>query len=132
MPYVFSFSRSLAGVFLVFLSFASSAQSTNVLRVMSANLTSGNGQKYETPGLDILKGLKPDVVAIQEFNYSNNTAGDFRQMIDSTFGTNFSYFRETNSGYSIPNGIISRYPIIETESWSDPGLSNRGFALARM
>jgi endonuclease/exonuclease/phosphatase family metal-dependent hydrolase len=134
MPYVFSFSRSLAGVFLVFLSFASWGQNTNVLRVMSANLTSGNFQKYETPGLDILKGLKPDVVAIQEFNYSNNAAADFRQMIDSTFGTNFSYFRETNSGYSIPNGIISRYPIIETGSWNDPVLGgpNRGFAWARI
>src|SRR5438552_3188773 len=134
MPYVFSFSRSLAGVFLVFLSIASSAQSTNVLRVMSANLTSGNLQKYETPGLDIFKGLKPDVVAIQEFNYSNNTASDFKEMLDSTFGTNFSYFRETNSGYSIPNGIISRYPIIETGSWTDPVLAgpNRGFAWARI
>src|SRR5207249_732862 len=132
MPYVSSFSRSLAGVFLVFLSFASSAQSTNVLRVMSANLTSGNLQKYETPGLDIFKGLKPDVVAIQEFNYSNNTASDFKEMLDSTFGTNFSYFRETNSGYSIPNGIISRYPIIDAGSWDDSFVPDRGFAWARI
>ena len=100
--------------------------------VMTANLTSGNFQKYETPGLDILKGLKPDVVAIQEFNFSNNTPADFRAMLDATFGTNFSYFRETNSGYSIPNGIISRYPIVEAGSWDDSLVPDRGFAWARI
>ena len=49
---------------------------TNVtIRVMAANLTSGNFQSYETPGLNILKGLKPDVIAIQEFNYASNSCG---------------------------------------------------------
>jgi len=37
------------------------AQSNVLVRVMCANLTSGTGQRYETPGLDIFKGLKPDV-----------------------------------------------------------------------
>ncbi len=113
-------------------------QTNVIVRVMAANLTSGNFQRYETPGLNILKGLKPDVVAMQEFNCSNsfgiNTTAAIRAMVDDTFGTNFSYFRETNSGYAIPNGIISRYPMIASGSWvdNDTGVNDRGFAWARL
>src|SRR6185436_3256694 len=84
------------------------AQTNTPLRFMSANITSGNFQHYEAPGLRIFQGLKPDVVAIQEFNYAStngqgtNTPSAFREMLDATFGTNFVYFRE--SGYNIPNG----------------------------
>ena len=114
---------------------------TNVtLRVMAANLTSGNNQRYESPGLDILKGLKPDIVALQEFNYAStngrgiNTPAAIREMIDATFGTNFVYFRETNSGYAIPNGIVSRFPMLAGGSWvdSDTGVNDRGFAWAQI
>ena len=107
---------------------------------MAANLSSGANQRYETAGLDILNGLKPDVVCIQEFNYAStnglgtSTPAAMREMIDATFGTNFYYFRETNSGYAIPNGIISRYPIITNGSWvdSDTGVNDRGFAWAQI
>src|SRR6185436_10722001 len=80
------------------------------VRVMAANLSSGNNQRYEPPGLNILKGLKPDVVAMQEFNCSNsfgiNTPAAIRSMIDDTFGTNFVYYREPFTGNGdIPNGI---------------------------
>ncbi|MEO6184456.1 MAG: endonuclease/exonuclease/phosphatase family protein [Verrucomicrobiota bacterium] len=104
------------------------------IRVMASNLTSGGNQRYETAGLNILKGLKPDIIAMQEFNVSNsfgiNTSTAIRSMIDTTFGTNFVYFRETNSAYSIPNGIISRYSITNSGSWidSDTGVNDRGFA----
>jgi len=105
---------------------------------MAANLTSGSNMRYETPGLNILKGLKPDIVAVQEFNYAStrgagiNTAAAFREMLDDTFGTNFVYVRE--SGYAIPNGIISRYPLVASGSWedSDTGVNDRGFAWARI
>jgi endonuclease/exonuclease/phosphatase family metal-dependent hydrolase len=110
---------------------------TNVtIRVVAANLTTGNFQRYETPGLNILKGLKPDVVAIQEFNCTNsfgvNTEASISNMVATTFGTNFAYFRE--SGYSIPNGVISRYAITESNSWvdSDTGVNDRGFAMAKI
>lgn len=96
---------------------------------MAANLTSG-GMTYQTAGLNILKGLKPDIVAIQEFNYANNSAADFRQMLDTTFDTNFVYYRE--SGYGIPNGIISRFPILAAGSWDDPEVNDRGFAWAQL
>jgi len=116
-----------------------SAQSNVVVSVMAANLTSGNNQSYLMPGLDIFAGLKPDVVAIQEFNYTStttngvNTPAAFREMIDTAFGTNFVYFREpyTANG-DIPNGIISRYPILASGSWVDTQVANRGFAWAQI
>lgn len=109
------------------------------LRVMAANTTSGNNQRYEAPGLRIFQGLKPDVVAVQEFNYvSTNGLGTstpeaMREMVNSAFGTNFYFYREPGS-YSIPNGIISRWPIIASNSWEDvdTGVNDRGFAWVRI
>jgi hypothetical protein len=110
---------------------------TNVtLRVMASNLTSGNNQRYETPGLNIFQGVHPDIVAMQEFNVSNafgvNTTAALSNMVATAFGPEFSFFRE--SGYAIPNGIISRYPMIASGSWvdSDTGVNDRGFAWARI
>ena len=53
-------------------------------------------------------------------------------MVNAAFGTNFSFYRE--SGYSIPNGIISRWPIRAAGSWedTDTGVNDRGFAWARI
>ena len=109
------------------------------LRVMAANISSGNNQRYEAPGLRIFQGLKPDVVAVQEFNYvstnglGTNTPQAMREMIDAAFGTNFYFYREPGS-YSIPNGIISRWPIVESNSWEDvdTGVNDRGFAWVRI
>ena len=106
--------------------------SNQTIRVMSANITSGNGQQYETPGIDIFQGLKPDIVAIQEFNYGNNTQADFDAFVSLAFGPGFSWFRESGAGYDIPNGIISRYPITASGSWPDSVVGNRGFAWARI
>ena len=113
--------------------------STNTLvRVMAANTSSGNFQRYEAPGLRIFQGLKPDIVAIQEFNYAGtngvNTPAAFREMIDIAFGTNFSYYRETSASetYSIPNGIISRFPILTNGTWDDVLIPDRGYAWARI
>ena len=116
---------------IVLICFGSLAQNTVNVRVMAANLN-GNSQAYEPFALRIFQGLKPDVVAIQEFNYSNNTEADIRSMVDTAFGTNFVYFREDYSG--IPNGIISRYPILTNGSWPDTVQSqpNRGFAWAQI
>jgi endonuclease/exonuclease/phosphatase family metal-dependent hydrolase len=109
-------------------------QTSVTMRVMAANITTGNNQRYEGPGLRIFQGLKPDVVAVQEFNYAStnglgiNTPAALREMIDGAFGTNFVFFRE--SGYSIPNGIISRWPILDSGSWDDVQVPDRGFAWA--
>jgi endonuclease/exonuclease/phosphatase family metal-dependent hydrolase len=100
-----------------------------VVRVMAANLN-GNAQSYQPFALRIFRGLKPDIVAINEFNYAGNTAADFRFMVTNTFGTNYVYFREAGGG--IPNGVISRWPIIASGEWDDPTLSDRDFAWARI
>ncbi|HKI69827.1 MAG TPA: hypothetical protein VKA67_09575, partial [Verrucomicrobiae bacterium] len=99
---------------------------------MAANLN-GNTQSYQPFATRIFQGLKPDVVCIQEFNYNNDTPADIRSMVDTAFGTNFVYYREPYTGSGdIPNGIISRYPIIDSGSWLDTVQSqpNRGFAWA--
>ncbi|WP_394826026.1 endonuclease/exonuclease/phosphatase family protein [Pendulispora albinea] len=102
------------------------------IRIMAANLTSGNAQSY-TPGegIRILEGLKPDVAMLQEFNYGSNSAADLRSFVDTAFGTSFTYFRE-GGGKQIPNGIVSRYPIRASGTWEDPQSSNREFAWARL
>jgi endonuclease/exonuclease/phosphatase family metal-dependent hydrolase len=118
----------------IFFSTSALAQSNINVRVMAANLN-GDAQTYQPFAIRIFQGLKPDIVAIQEFNYSNNTASDFRSMVDTAFGTNFVYYREpyTANG-NIPNGIISRYPILNSGSWPDTVQSspNRGFAWAQI
>ncbi len=101
------------------------------IRLVAANVTSGNLQSYDPgEGTRILKGLKPDIVMIQEFNYGDNSAATIRGWVDSTFGTGFSYFRE--GGAQIPNGVISRYPILQSGEWTDTQVSNRDFAWAEI
>ncbi|MCP3098076.1 lamin tail domain-containing protein [Myxococcus sp. K15C18031901] len=101
------------------------------LRLMAANLSSGTGQDYDPGhGIRIFQGTAPDIVMIQEFNYKTDSAADIRSFVDTAFGTGFSYYRE--SGAQIPNGIISRYPILESGEWDDPQVSNRDFAWARI
>jgi endonuclease/exonuclease/phosphatase family metal-dependent hydrolase len=119
---------------LVLVCFNGRAQSNVNLRVMAANLN-GNTQSYQPFALRILQGTKADVVCIQEFNFSNNAASDFRYLLDTCFGTNFVYYREPfNSSGDIPNGIISRWPIVASGSWADAQQSqpNRGFAWAQI
>lgn len=114
------------------LGFLASLRADERLRIVAANLTSGNGQDYDPGhGARILRGLQPDIVLIQEFNYLNNTASDFRAWVDDTFGADFSYMREPSPG-QIPNGVISRYPILASGKWEDANVSNRDFAWARI
>jgi endonuclease/exonuclease/phosphatase family metal-dependent hydrolase len=124
----------LFGSLAVFFSASALAQSNINVRVMAANLN-GDTQSYQPFAIRIFQGLKPDIVAIQEFNYSNNAASDFRSMVDTAFGTNFVYYREPYTANSdIPNGIISRYSIIASGSWTDTVMSspNRGYAWAQI
>ncbi|WP_224250002.1 lamin tail domain-containing protein [Hyalangium gracile] len=101
------------------------------VRLMAANTTSGNLQSYDPgEGIRIFKGTKPDVVMIQEFNYGDNSATAIRTFVNNAFGTTFSYYRE--AGAQIPNGVISRWPIIAAGEWDDTQVSNRDFAWARI
>lgn len=104
---------------------------TQRLRLMAANISSGNKQSYDPgEGVRIFQGIKPDVVMIQEFNYRSNSSSDIRSFVDSTFDSSFAYYRE--GGAQIPNGVISRYPIVESGEWDDGQVSNRDFAWARI
>lgn len=107
------------------------------VRVVAANLTSDKRQTYspdngnhsnpEGAGARILKALQPDVVLIQEFN----TSVPVRQWVNATLGENYAVAREEVPG-GIPNGVISRFPIISSGSWDDPQLQNREFFWARI
>jgi endonuclease/exonuclease/phosphatase family metal-dependent hydrolase len=124
--------RILLGFFLL----ATAHAAPLTIRAVAANLTSDNKQTYspdngnhsnpEGAGARILKALKPDIVMIQEFN----TTVPVRQWINRTFGEDFVFTQE--KGMQIPNGIISRFPIIESGSWDDPVLNNREFAWAHL
>jgi hypothetical protein len=103
-----------------------------VIRIMAANITSGSNQSYDPgDGIRIFQGLDPDVVLIQEFNYLSNNTSSFRSFVDTAFGPEFSYFRE-GGDEQIPNGVISRYPILQSGEWIDTQVSNRDFAWARI
>ena len=111
------------------------AETVNV-RIVTANLTSGNEQSYsldnrnhsntEGAGARILKGLNPDIVLIQEFNTGTST----QQWVTQTFGPKYEFAKERGAG--IPNGIVSRYPIVAEGEWDDPTQTNRDFAWAKI
>lgn len=87
------------------------------VRAVAGNITSGNKQTYDPGhGIRIFQGLKPDVVMVQEFNYGSNSDSDIRSFVDKAFGSEFYYARGRNSG-SIPNGVISRWPILDSGYW---------------
>ncbi len=93
------------------------------LRVMAANTSSGNYQSYDDgEGIRIFKAVKPDIVLIQEFSYGENKPADIETFVRNTFGNEFVYSRGSGS---IPNGVISRYPIVETGSWSGSDIPDR-------
>lgn len=106
------------------------------VRVVAANLTSGPNQSYsptngnhsnpEGAGARILKGVKPDVVLVQEFNTTVNA----RQWVTQTFGAEYEFSRENGAG--IPNGVVSRFPIVAEGEWDDPTQTNRDFAWAKI
>jgi len=110
------------------------------VRVVAANLTSGNYQTYspdngnhsnvEGAGARILKGLQPDIVLIQEFNTTMNP----RQWVNQTLGKDYSFVREDQENVPnfIPNGVISRFPIMESGEWDDPTQTNRDFSWAKI
>lgn len=100
------------------------------LRVLASNLTSGNFQAYEMPGRRLIDGLDPDIALMQEFNVGGNTPAELRAFVDEAFGPQFFFSRE--AGVQIPNGVVSRYPIIADGRWDDPQVSNREFAYARI
>lgn len=110
------------------------------VRIVAANLSSGRHQTYspdntnhsnpDGAGARILKALGPDIVLIQEFR----TAVPTRQWVNATFGEEFQFFVEELPGVEnpIPNGIVTRFPIVASGAWDDPEQENREFAWAKI
>ncbi len=105
------------------------AASTHI-RAVAANLSSGTKQNWDGgEGARILKGLVPDVVMMQEFNFGNNQPATIAKFVSDTVGATYTYVRGTGD---IPNGILSRYPIVKSGNWTDALVSNRAFTWARI
>lgn len=98
------------------------------VRIMAANTTSGGQQSYPLPGPGsrIFQALEPDVVLIQEFQVD----GSLDAWVDEVFGPDFEHCIEEVNG--LPNGIVSRFPILQCGEWDDPFMINRDFAFARL
>lgn len=99
----------------------------------TANLSSQTnacGSRYQDAAQRIFRGLKPDIVAIQEFVVTN--AGGYAEFVAKNFGSHFHCFVETEAANScaMPNGIISRWPIVASGEWPDPYVGYRDFAWA--
>jgi endonuclease/exonuclease/phosphatase family metal-dependent hydrolase len=101
------------------------------LRAMSANLSSGNAQSYDPGhGQRIMQALGADVVMVQEFNFGANSASDLQGFVTATFDGGYTYARGSGT---IPNGVISRYPIIATGEWADANANGtRNFTWAQV
>ena len=99
---------------------------TMLVTVASANLSDNTSQAYDDAGIRILKALKPDIVGIQEFNYRKGNAAD---LVYELFGPGYHFTRE-RGGARLPNGVISRWPILESGQWDDPYIQNRNFVWA--
>jgi endonuclease/exonuclease/phosphatase family metal-dependent hydrolase len=101
------------------------------LRVVAGNLSSGATSTYDAgEGIRILKGLRPDIALLQELNYKSNAKADLDAFVTEAFGAGYEYHRE--DGVQIPNGVVSRYPILTSGRWADPQVDNRGFVYAKI
>jgi len=109
------------------------------VRVAAANLSSGNNQSYDLGhGLRIMQGVDADVYLVQEMNYLSNTNANFNAMANRiVYGSDAGgsggaqAYWAWGSG-AMPNGIVSRFPILDSGEWSDASVSNRGFSWARI
>lgn len=126
--------RLVASTFLMLLVLFSTAHAQTNIRIMAANTTSGNAQSYLGAGERIFQGLEPDIVLIQEFQIGSSAATDATSTntwVSNIFGPNFDWTREPG-GDNIPNGVISRWPIIAEGEISDSNAPDRDFSWARI
>jgi endonuclease/exonuclease/phosphatase family metal-dependent hydrolase len=103
------------------------------LRIVTGNLSSGNDQNYDSgEGARIFAGLKADVILIQEFNIGDKTPAAAQTFVTTVCGADCSYFQQDPATYNIPNGVISRFPILNSGTWDDPQTTDRDFAWAQI
>jgi endonuclease/exonuclease/phosphatase family metal-dependent hydrolase len=103
------------------------------VRVVAANLTSGTNQKWDPGhGIRILQGIQGDVLLVQEMNYLSNSTVNLRSFVDQVCGVECDYVRGPTVAGGIPNGVVSRFPILESGSIVDQSTTNRTFVWARI
>lgn len=126
--------KAVFALLLIAFSTSASAKSSSLrLRLMTGNISSGNKQSYDNgEGIRIFQGLKPDVVMIQEFNYKDNSPAAIAEFVKTAFGKKYRFYRENEPSDQIPNGVISRFPIVESGEWEDSEMPNRDFAWAHI
>ena len=94
------------------------------LRLMAANTTTGRYGFYQSDGIRIFQAIDPDVIMVQEFLYD----GSIDTLVEKIYGAGCLsqkkcfYYRGDRSK---PNGIISKYKIIDHGFWRDSGYSDR-------
>jgi endonuclease/exonuclease/phosphatase family metal-dependent hydrolase len=120
------FLRPFALVLALLAALPLTAQQTTRIRVVSSNLSSGNNQRYEGPGTRLLKAMNGDVILMNEFKVE----GSLSTWVSTTFGPEFQYYVEPTA--NIPNGVVSRYPILASGVFADPAVGDRNFAWARI
>ena len=91
---------------------------------MAGNVTSGSNESYDSIASQrILQAIQPDIALLQEFKVFKTTFDDF---VANIFGPECYYFRGTvtekfngtdTDKSAKPNGIVSRYEIIESGEW---------------
>lgn len=99
------------------------------MRAMAANLSSGNFQNYDPGhGTRIMRGADPDIVMIQEFSFGNSSASTMAAFVSDNFGPDFQWWRGVGQ---IPNGVISRWPIVAQGEWNGAA-NNRKLTWAKI
>jgi endonuclease/exonuclease/phosphatase family metal-dependent hydrolase len=101
------------------------------IRLVAGNLTSGNNQAYQDPGIRILRGLHADVALVQEFNVGGNTPAELQGFIESAFGPGYAFVRG-EATQDIPNGIVTRFPIRASGEWQDSEAPDREYVWAQI
>ncbi len=90
--------------------------------IATANLSDSTTQAYRDSGIRHLQALDPDILAIQEFNYQGGTTAD---LVHRMFPANDRDFCRERGGARLPNGVVSRFPIVAWGQWEDPYVKNR-------
>lgn len=103
------------------------------IRIVAGNISSRKekvcSQCYDPGhGIRIFQALKPDIALVQEMNYKNNSASDYKNFAQQIVGTN--HYAVDSADYQIPNGVVSRYPIRSHGYWKDPNINNRALMWA--
>lgn len=94
------------------------------LRIVAANLTSENFQNYDPGhGIRIMQGLAADLILVQEMGYLSRSDADYKSFAMMLVGT--EYYSLDSTAFQLPNGVVSRWPILESGWLDDPTLSNR-------